>query len=88
MSQGVTARVMRDIRVTASGCNKSIQVRTAQEKAVFVVVTCEALVQRLKSAKIDENVCRTYESSSPLEPVTVRSGSRFLSGPTNRTLKH
>ena len=24
----------------------------------------------------------------PLEPVTVRSGSRSLSGPTNRTLKH
>ena len=26
----------------------------------------KALVQRLKSAKIDENVRRTYESSSPL----------------------
>ena len=41
MSQGVTARVMRDLRVTAGVCNGSIRVRTAQEKAVFVVVTCE-----------------------------------------------
>ena len=32
MSQGVTARVMRDLRVTAGGCNGIIRVHTAQEK--------------------------------------------------------
>ena len=32
MSQGVTACVMRDLRVTAGGCNGSIRIRTAQEK--------------------------------------------------------
>ena len=42
MSQGVTAHVMRDIHVTAGGCNGSIRVRTAQEKQCFVVVTCES----------------------------------------------